>query len=563
MGSTKIPKPPLLFGLGMTIRKGVLEVKLLSMTAENFRCYANDTFVFGPETVIRAFNGSGKSTLLECIVWCLFGTDGLGKQKADTRLLRIGEKRMSVTTTWMTDEGREIIICRTKPDTGAVTLTINGRRSKPGELEGWFGSVREFLCIFRPGTFSDLEPIRARSVLANCVPDIEDKKVMLCLPPPQRVLLQDNHFAFGIDSAKVLEKKVRAEMAECEEELVRLEGEARAFLQQLTQGIPVKPTSIVADKTKEEYARVKAQLLESPMTIDERDAQVAKLCEQRSTLRGAYRALRETRMGEFLLCPTCGQDLPEEKAVSIRESHNGDIEARLMEICEQGDALSQEIQKLQTMPLLDDAAKVAAEDFMARVEQDLRQDEERTRAYDVQLKLFERAKTSLQQTEQDKTQMEKELASLKDKLQAIRAFQSQYVRMQHAKLNGFFEDVEIRLQSVNQETGEIRDDFAVFYKGLPYKNLCRSDKIRCDVEIGRVLATPRLESLPVFVDDAEGVQDLWSLRFHGQVIAAYVYPCVLLVQSRTDSVANLLDEMKLMLSLVSEREAEKLLHPAS
>jgi len=299
------------------------------------------------------------------------------------------------------------------------------------------------------------------------------------------------------------------------------------------------------------------------MTIPERDAQVAKLYEQRTTLRSAYRALREARMGESLLCPTCGQYLPEEKAVSIRKSHNEDIETRLSEICEQGDAMSQEILKLQTMPLLDDAARVAAKEFTARVEQDLQQDEDRTRTFDVQLTLFERAKTSLQQTEADKAQMEKELASFKDKLQAIRAFQSQYVRMQHAKLNGFFEDVEIRLQSVNQDTGEIRDDFAVFYKDVPYKNLCRSDKIRCDVEIGRVLATPRLESLPVFVDDAEGVQDLWSLRFHGQVITAYVYPCALLVQSRTDSVANLLDEMKLMLSLVSEREVEALLHPAS
>lgn len=509
-------------------------MKLLSLLAENFRCYSHATFNFSDETVIRAFNRSGKSTIAECIIWCLFGTDGDGKKKADSRLLRTGEKRMSVMTTWRTDAGEEITICRTKPETGAVSVTINGRRAKPGQLEGWFGSVGDFLSIFRPGHFGNLDPIDARSVLANCVPDIPDAQVMACLVPSLRALLQHDNIAFGIDSAKVLEKKVRAEISEHKDELVRLEGEARAFRDILEQG---------------------------PPSTAERDAQVAKLCEQRKTLRSAFRTLRDSLITDTSLpCPTCGQDLPNDKAEAIRQARNTPIEERLKEICEQGDRLSKSIERLQMISI---ASEHSGEAVPTKLEAGMRHDEEPLTAYEMQLRQYERANASLQQTEQDKVLIEQELVAHQNKLKAIHAFQSQYVRMQHAKLNSFFENVEIRLQSINQETGEIRDNFAVFFKSTPYKSLCDSDEIRCDVEIGRVLATPRLESLPVFVDDAEGVQDLWSLGFPGQIIAAFVYPCALMVQSRSDCASSLLDEMKLMYGLVSQEQPDNVLHPAS
>ena len=75
---------------------------------------------------------------------------------------------------------------------------------------------------------------------------------------------------------------------------------------------------------------------------------------------------------------------------------------------------------------------------------------------------------------------------------------------------------------VNKETGEVRETFRIEWKGRPYRLLSYSEKIRCDIEIGRALAQAKGEAMPVYVDNAESVQRLMDETFSGQVITAYV-----------------------------------------
>ncbi|WP_169794800.1 AAA family ATPase, partial [Alicyclobacillus kakegawensis] len=111
-----------------------------TITLENFRCYEKQTFEFGPVTAIYGHNGAGKSTLAEAVVWCLYGTNILGKSKQDESLMRLGAKDMAVVVTFVDAAGKEIILARTRTGKKASVLTVNGRRPKAGEIEGMFGT---------------------------------------------------------------------------------------------------------------------------------------------------------------------------------------------------------------------------------------------------------------------------------------------------------------------------------------------------------------------------------------------------------------------------------------
>lgn len=527
-------------------------MKLISVTCVNFRCFEDETFLFQNQTVIRARNTFGKSSIAEAVVWCLFGTDMGGKTKADTRLMRRGAKSMSVETTWTTDAGESLKILRDKPDSGPVKLLVNGRKAKAGEVEGLFGAMGEFLSVFLPGYFNGLEPKDARSVLANCVPELSTEDVLNQLSEMERELLKNTKFGMGVDSAELLTKKYRDEIRERQEETSRLDGEARAYQDIIKQGPPQMPQDSVTPEERQQYEQAKVRLATSPMAAEERKRQRDLLVQQRDTMRKTFKTLRDSLVDvNKLACPTCGQKLPEENAKTIMANKNAPIEERLQELTSEGSQLNDEISRLEYLQVSDVEDLSQLQQIIDDVDAKMQTDTDARATYAAQLKLYERAQQSIQEIEKDRAGEENMLFNLQEQVKALNAFKAAYVRLQHDKLNSHFKHVTIQLMTHNKETGETRADFTVMWKKKPYKTLSHSEKIRCDIEIGRVISAPRLEAMPVFVDDAESVQDLWSEQFSGQVIAAYVwFDSALVVEERNEAVETLLEQAKNMISLV-------------
>src|SRR5579875_1724592 len=146
-------------------------MKILNIQLEHFRSFTEASFQFHDTTIISGHNGAGKSTLAEAVVLCLFGADIAGRQKQDEKLTRLGAKHMAVTVTWLI-RGTPVAISRTRGSRQGSTVLVNGKRAQTGQIEGWFGTVQEFLSVFVPGYFSSLEPKEAKAVLSRCVPDI-------------------------------------------------------------------------------------------------------------------------------------------------------------------------------------------------------------------------------------------------------------------------------------------------------------------------------------------------------------------------------------------------------
>lgn len=500
-----------------------MDMKILSIQLENFRSFTEASFQFHDITIISGHNGAGKSTLAESVVWCLFGTDIAGRQKQDEKLMRLGEKRMAVTVTWLI-RGKSVVISRTRASRQGSTLLVNGKRAQSGQIEGWFGTVQEFLSVFVPGYFSSLEPKEAKAVLSRCVPDIPKEDVLARMTSVHASMLARDQFVMGLDSIEFAMQKVRDEIKEYEAERLRLEGQCQAYQSVLRRGEPQPYVPSVTEEERARYEAAKRELMELEASQGHRKERLRDLYARRDSLGRAFRALRDSLPQADTHCHTCGQPLPEDQAArilqEIEQKRKASL-AKMKELYDEGNQVKAEIAKLEAMPDYD-APHPELVEFVQTMEARLKDEHHREVAYAAQLRAYEQAKGHFTQAQEDLQATAEHLEGLKQRLQALQEFRFEYLRAQHEQLNGLFRHVAIHLMDVNKETGEVREAFRIEWKGRPYRLLSYSEKIRCDIEIGRALAQAKGEAMPVYVDNAESVQRLMDETFSGQVIAAYV-----------------------------------------
>ncbi|SFU95967.1 AAA family ATPase [Alicyclobacillus macrosporangiidus] len=512
-------------------------MKLQALVLENFRCFERAEFTFGDVTTVYGHNGAGKSTLAEAVVWCLWGTNIYGKTKQDESLMRLGAKSMAVTATFLLkSHKRPVTISRTRVGSKGSVQLVNGRKPTPGQIEGWFGTVQEFLSIFFPGYFSSLEPKDAKTVLSRCVPDVTKDEVLARMRLDNRELLANDLFVMGLDSVDYAAQRLRQEIKACEETVLRLEGQRSVYLSAIEKGAPKPFVSQVTDEERQQYEAAKRELIKRETEAEHRQQRLKELRERRESLGRDFRALRDSLPRVDTHCHTCGQPLPPDKVEQIRREVAEKTKAakvRLAEMFQEGNQVKAEIEQLEALP------KTAAPDaelvrFVQEIEKRLKDEHFLEVAYVANLRTYEDARANIERVRQELEAERQRLDGLQRKLKALQDFRFQYLRAQHDKLNGLFEHVRIHLTDRNKETGETRETFRITWKGRPYRLLSFSEKVRCDLEIGRVLAQAKGEPMPVYVDNAESVQRLFDETFGGQVIAAYVADRPLEVQIVSD-----------------------------
>lgn len=540
-------------------------MKLLGLVVENFRCFGRQEFDFTDQTVIRARNGKGKSSTAEAVVWCLYGTNIFGKTKADQSLIQEGTKSMRSLTNWQRENGEVVTIERIKPAKGVTQVLVNGNSATPGQIEGlFFPTVNEFLSVFIPGFFSSLEPKEAKAILAR-YSDVTPQEVMAQLLPKERDALEGIRFGMGYDSVEVFRKKVSDELKQAETEKLRLEGEVRATEDTLSAGRPQTPAILVTPDYLEKAEIRRQQLARVSVHAETNVDLLRKLTKQRDQLLVTLETVKATLMALEENCPTCGQVLSEQgrRKVTLKvHSHNTSIKKQINELEKQRDEANLEIARLEqpqtSGPSATEADITKWRDYVNRVDNALQRDRDAQSQFEAQLKLFEQAEENLKERKSWVMRQEQIILDLKTRLNAVKAFRFRYVKVQQTKLDSLFDKVHIVLSKANED-GELKDAFQIQWNKKPYQNLSTSEKVRCDLEIGRAIASLRSnpEPMPVFVDNAEGVQDLFKERLDRQTIAAYVFDSQLIVQAREEAENDLVAELQQLLDLVGDKPVRK------
>ncbi|MHB1685205.1 MAG: AAA family ATPase [Bacilli bacterium] len=499
-------------------------MKITQISAQNFRVHGHFQMNPTDQTVIRGRNASGKSSLAEIVVWCLYETDIAGIAKQNERLMQRGKKDMAVTVTFVSDSGAVYNIARLKKLRGGTVVLVNGQKETATQIESLFGSADEFLSMFFPGHFSSLEPKKAREVLGKCLPALDKPTVMKKLTPEEQEALNESPMLGGLDSAELLLEQNRRHIRDNQDEQRRSEGELRVFTEALTREEPKEPVLRITPEQLQQNVEDKAAVAKDEEKSTQKKPMIKQLTEQKKALRQSYNALKTAVRMVDATCHTCGQPIPREKAAEIKAevaTHNATIATQMQELIATGEQVKTQFDKWQAVPdkpVIDPIIKARLAQYV------LDQDADRLAqaSHLSERTVREKAQTSLDRVQADIGKMSADIERLEQRVKALQAYKFEYVRLQHNQLNRHFTHVKIHLADANKETGEIRSVFLVEWKGCPYRTLSTSERVRCDAEIGRVLAKARGETMPVFVDNAESVQHLFDEVFDGQVLAAYV-----------------------------------------
>jgi len=513
-------------------------MRLTELTIHNFRSHEDLAVSLSARTIVRGQNAYGKSSLGEAIIWCLYGTDVDGTSKQDDRLMRRGASEMEVTLDCVKDDGQSVRITRSR-DKGQVLQVGGKRQGAQQKVEAWFGTLPEFLTMFTPGYFSALEPKSARTVLARCLPILCKEDVIRRLQPDHRDILATHRYPMvdGVESLDFILEKTRREIRNCEDEQVRLEGEIRGLESVLTQDAPIAPTPLITRARQSEKDRLQAIVDAKVIDAATKEAQIATLGIQRASLRTAYEACKAQWQTVEANCAACGQSLQPDRMQTLRDTvevKNDALRQQMDELIAQGNAVKAKLERLQHTTTTTDKPDALTQATLAQFSLDEQKDRRASAEYEAKREVRKQAQSRVKEAKQALALEAVRVKELKTRLQALEEYRFEYIRMQHEALHERFTHVRIDLVDANRETGEVRSVFRILWKGRPYRTLSQSEKIRCDVEIGRVMAAAREETMPVFVDNAESVQRLFGEAFSGQVIAAYVDQCELRIESLDD-----------------------------
>ncbi|WP_455795408.1 AAA family ATPase [Clostridium butyricum] len=120
--------------------------------------------------------------------------------------------------------------------------------------------------------------------------------------------------------------------------------------------------------------------------------------------------------------------------------------------------------------------------------------------------LIEDQKLNKEKIQNSKNKIEQ----LKLALDAAKQYNSIKLKKQSAQISKYLDKVDISFEKLTKD-GELKDDFKINYEGKDFNKLSNAEKIKAGLEIANLLINLQNLHFPVFVDNAESINEVPEL----------------------------------------------------
>lgn len=345
------------------------------------------------------------------------------------------------------------------------------------------------------------------------------------------------------------------EIAEIETQIIKSENEARNKANEEIGKLQLKLTT--AKSALRDYLSIKDS---TTKTIELKKKTITCQEQKIQGLRSKYAEISKKVFENNCSCPTCGQQLPDEKIEEAKANFNRDRSEKLQAINDEGKGLKieleaekKEISELETKladyaqqeietekkikeiekeiedtkPIIDDLSLITKKDALLKEIEEIKSgsvaDIEKI---EKELAALGEAKSLLQNEVAKKEQLEsvdkrikelrqqqKELAKEFEKYEAqlflVEEFTKAKIELLDEKINSHFVNARFKLFD-EQINGGLQECCQTTYKGVPYTDLNNAGRINIGLEIISVLSAHYGFYAPIFVDNAESVTKLYD-----------------------------------------------------
>ncbi|MEO2601329.1 DNA repair protein, partial [Clostridium butyricum] len=120
--------------------------------------------------------------------------------------------------------------------------------------------------------------------------------------------------------------------------------------------------------------------------------------------------------------------------------------------------------------------------------------------------LIEDQKLNKEKIQNSKNKIEQ----LKLALDAAKQYNSIKLKKQSAQISKYLDKVDISFEKLTKD-GELKDDFKINYEGKEFNKLSNAEKIKAGLEIANLLINLQNLHFPIFVDNAESINEVPEL----------------------------------------------------
>lgn len=518
-------------------------MRITRLSWTNYKGLRDDEIVAdGANVIVSGQNGVGKTTIAGMFSFILFGLDRGdtltryegGRKQADDDLIHAAQVEFDDGTTIRRE------ICNGEP-----LAIVNGTPMKVTAFKQYVNQLLRNAdkLLFDPFYFHDDKRMGAtkekaitnrRDLLTKIFGGLDEQEF---LTPEEDKFLGGEKVAVFVEHTKNRLKKLKKAVeqnetridenklkleelpADLPKEIARLEGQI-AKLQAEKKTLEEerdklnRPLPTDAAKEHDQLTKRVAPLQED---INYLNSRLLNLQNNGSRLRNELKALNDAEPGR---CPTCGQIMPREKF----EQHLND---RRIQINADGQNVNKEYRdakkKLagkiteltETEKQIGELAKLAQEQSanetkrtnrlaevkaaIAEIEKDIDAVKELLSDY----KKAGEADERIAELQNEQKQLNKELARLETQINQARDIQSRVVQSLEDKINSNFGSVQFKLFNIAATTGEFIPTCEAFMHDVPYSALSKGEKLKCALEVFKVIQAYYGVEMPLIIDDAE------------------------------------------------------------
>ena len=483
------------------------------------------------KTVIEGENYQGKTTIGEAICWCFLGCNLFGNEKT-ANLINNNSSTAYCQIIFIDNDGVEHTLYRSKGKENSVIL--DNRKADVEMLSKYYLSKKIFLSVYNPYYFSSLEPKEQRELLSVILPTIDYQEAFELLDKSDQNILEYPR----IDLNQFM-KNAREDLKELEKEKNNflgkiqyvnsiinspIEQEKEFINQDYLNSLEKEYNSILNDKKIKSKSELEIEKNEIEKNLSKKEIELQKIDKQSRELKKTIDDIENNKN----ICPLCKSEIDND---NIRQIKLISIE-KLNELMKNKNDLSSEINNLKVKKSIitirynfstDDKETRLAKLSEKITKLKLEKEEIQKFNYEIQAnkKAKEKAKEDLKLLNKSLEENRNEKEMLKMQIEVAKSLNMKIVEKQMEMVKECLDKVKLVFYKVDQGTGEIKDDYKLFYNDKDYNVLSLSEKIKASLEISNLINERVGLKGPTFIDNSESITH-YDKEFKNQVIFAKV-----------------------------------------
>lgn len=476
-------------------------------------------------TSITGGNAKGKTNILYAIVWGFLGCNLTGDDK-----VYIGNKNADncyVELHFIDNMGINHTLKRLKNkyNNKKNLLLLDEKNISQEDLTSYYSDKKLFLSIVNSNYFISRSTADQKALLDKYLPEIDINEIYNKLDDEDKSILEGcprnviQYIQELNDNKKIYEDKIKnlqGKIAYAENCISEKLDSSKTFDKQEELSLAMQELSFLKSDQKVE-ARKRQQKI-----VDNLNSQIITYQNQIDILntnmidgKKTYISIKNEPVS---YCPMCKQKLSDEgRLVTIKNMKDSleneyskkiKLETELQELKRNLAVEKCKLYALGNENLDDQNNRIKElEDQIKLLEQEKSEIDQYNTSINIKKENIQKAKDDIQIFKKNIDDLYDNIDSNKKAKDVAQKLLINYIEAKMQFATKHLKNVNIKYYTILKDSGEIKQDFIITYKGNDFKNLSRSETIATSLEISNMLNKISGVKLPLFIDDSESCAD--------------------------------------------------------